>query len=170
VEKGCRIRFVNAYSGPGFAALRRNLAALIAKGLVPYNVAEKGQDLLSLSVVSSRVHLNGHGPDDEDAREAASAAALASVLEEAIASARIGRTNRRVLKNVLPLRDDLAGKSVEERRNAAGEDIKGDSRVSPGTIRTYYEPKALNALAVALVEMEAAYRGEQFPEDALPAV
>ena len=147
--------------------MRRNLAGLIAEGLVPYNVAERGQHLLSLRVVEDRVRLNGHDAGGEHARDAAYTAALIAALEEAIEKPWIGGKSRRVLRNILPLKEELLGKPVKERRTVAGREItQGHKVVKPGTIRTYYEPRALDSLAMALAELEAEYRGETSPNEA----
>jgi hypothetical protein len=46
---------------------------------------------------------------------------------------------------------------------------ENDKPVEPSTIRTYYEPRALNQLAVVVIRMEAEHRGEDPPAD-LPYV
>lgn len=74
------------------------------------------------------------------------------------------RLYRRVLTCVLPLNDRYSRATVQERRSAAGKEIKdGTKIVKPGTIRTYHEPKALDALADLLVSLEAERRGESLP-------
>jgi hypothetical protein len=100
---------------------------------------------------------------DDDAREVASAVALTEVLEEAVVKPRIPRRKHRViLKYVLPLELDFRGKSIKERRAAAGAHIFDGKKVKANTVRTYpeYEPNALDELARALTEMEAEYRRE----------
>jgi hypothetical protein len=61
----------------------------------------------------------------------------------------------------------LAGRRIAAGNNLTGNDK--DPPVEPSTIRTYYEPKALNQLAVILIEMETQQRDEAFPDD-LPNV
>jgi hypothetical protein len=155
------------YQGPQREAIRRNLADLIAEGLVPYNVVEKGGNLLRLTLVTERLSLR---PDaDEDERDAAYARALTDALREAVSSIEMRRSYRRVLNCVLPLNPDYVKASVQERRSAAGKAIKdGTKLVKPGTIRTYHEPRALDALANILVAMEAKNRGEEVPGEEAP--
>jgi hypothetical protein len=153
------------YSGPKFEILRRNLGDLIAEGVVPSNVAEDGGHLLELNIVASRVQVDEHA--EEEQRELAEAEALVAVLKAAVIKERIpARRHRRILKHVLPLKEEYLGTTIKERRTAAGQDLKpGKKAVKPGTIRTYYdyEPRALDELARVLVEMEAEYRGEVPP-------
>lgn len=153
------------YAGPKVDVLRKNLAGLVAAGFVPYNVADKGEDLLELQIVTSRVALGEEA--DEDQRETAIAEAfIALVREDVVKKKRVRqRKYRRLLRYVLPLDKDYIGKDVEERRTAAGENLTGGSKVvKPGTIRTYYEPRALDELARVLGEMEAELRGEAPPD------
>jgi hypothetical protein len=149
------------YSGPALADIRKNLAGLVTDGLVPYNIAEKGGTLLELEIVRSLV--DGDPDADDDESEAALAAAVESVLQEAVNKERMPiRRYRRVLKNVLPLKEELVGKPINDRRAAAAQDLKdGKAPVKPGTIRTYYEPRALDDLARVLIEMEAEHRGQR---------
>jgi hypothetical protein len=142
-------------------AVRRCLAQLVTDGLLPYNVAENGGVLLKLKIVTSRIELPESASEDE--RDKAHTDALAAVLREAVEHPHIRRKSRRVLNHVLPLIDDLLGKTIKERRTLAGLDLKERKEVQPGTIRTYYEPKALDRLAAVLVDMEAAFRGETSP-------
>ena len=152
------------YSGPALDDLRKNLAELVTAGLVPYNVAEKGGSLLELAIVTARLTVDEDA--DEDERDAAYAEALVAVLKEAVTKERMPfRRYRRVLKYVLPLKEDYLGKSIEERRTAAGQELTdGKKAVKPGTIRTYYEPRARDDLARVLVEMETEHRGESPPD------
>jgi hypothetical protein len=149
------------YSGPALPDIRKNLADLVTDGLVPYNIAEKGGTLLELEIVRSQVA--GDPDADDDETEAALATALESVLQDAVNKERMPiRRYRRVLKNVLPLKDELIGKPINERRATAAQDLKdGKAPVKPGTIRTYYEPRALDDLARVLIEMEAEHRGQR---------
>ncbi len=151
------------YSGPDFDALRKSLSELVTGGVVPYNVAENGGALLNLDIVSSRIKV---GPEtDEEEQERAQAQALLAVLTSAVDKKQLmQRKHRRLLKYVLPLKDEYAGKTIEERRRAAGENLTDGKRVvKSGTIRTYYEPRALDQLAITLVRMEAEHRGQAFP-------
>lgn len=155
------------YSGPKLKDLRGNLGKLVTEGLLPYHVAEVGGKLLELKLVTSRLNLPDNPTEEEE--ETAYAEALTEVLNEAVAMKNSGirRKDRKVLKNVLPLRKNLLGEPIEKRRAAAGKDMKdGKKGVKPGTVRTYYEPRALDRLAQVLVNMEAEYRGEQSAEDA----
>jgi hypothetical protein len=152
----------NPYSGPHVEALRKNLAALVTEGLMPYNIAEKGGELLELQIVTSRLGVIDDA--DEDVRDQAYAAALVAVLDEAVKDRILFRKYRRLLRYVLPLREGYLNKPIEARRKAAGKNLTdGKKVVQAGTIRTYYEPRALDALAQALVEMEAQKRGEASP-------
>ena len=155
---------VPPYTGSSVASIRRNLATLITDGVAPYNVADKGHDLLRLQIVQHRI---SHGDMTEDEREADEAAALISVLKEAVARERMPiRRYRRLLRFVLPLDEQYLGTTIGVRRAAAGEHLMDGRRtVKPGTIRTYYEPRALDALAKALVAMEAAARKESPPQE-----
>ncbi len=106
----------------------------------------------------------------DDAHEAADMAAVLEVLTTAVDRAYIpASTDRRVLRFVLPIHEEYRGASLTARRTAAGENIfDGDRVVTPGTIRTSYEPKALDWLAVVLVKLEAERRGETAPTRDFP--
>ena len=150
------------YSGPKEESLRNDLARIVREGLEPYWISEVGGDLLTLEIVRCRVPpeiLDDDGDEAEDAK----AKALVAVLTEAVDL--IGqRKYRRVLRYVLPIRKEYLGKPVKERRVAAGQNLKdGKKAVKAGTIRTHYEPKALDQLARMLVKMESEHRGEMSP-------
>jgi hypothetical protein len=147
------------YSGPPLEKLRKNLSALVTGGLVQDNVAEQGDDLLTLQIVKSRLNLaDGAGEDD---RDEAHTEALTAVLKDAVQEGKVlFKKHRRLLRYVLPLEADFLGKSIEERRTEAGKKMISNKEVKPGTIRTYYEPRALDELARVLVEMEAEHCGE----------
>jgi hypothetical protein len=167
------------YSGPAREALRKALAALVTGGLVPDNVVERGGDLLALEIVASRMMMpeeaDRDNPDlavaeeegerdqavteEEDERDQAVTEALVAVLTDAVEKNLLFRRHRRLLRCVLPLRTEYLDKNIEERRAAAGEYMMKKA-VKAGTIRTYYEPRALDELARVLVEMEAKHRGE----------
>jgi hypothetical protein len=149
------------YSGPALVALRKALAALVTGGLTADSVVERGGELLALDIVASRVEALDE--DDEDKRDQAVTDSLTAVLAEAVEKKLLFRRHRRLLRCVLPLRKELLGKNVEERRTAAGQYMTKQS-VKAGTIRTYYEPRALDELARVLVEMEAKHRGETLSE------
>jgi hypothetical protein len=142
--------------------LRKRLSELLTEGLVASNVADNAGELLELQIVASKLELDADA--DEEAQEAAYAAALTAVLMEAVVKKRIPRgKHRRILRYVLPLKDEYLGTTIRERRIAAGEHLTdGKKIVAPGTIRTYkeYEPGALDALATVLVKMEAEYHRE----------
>jgi hypothetical protein len=143
-------------------AVRRGLARLVTEGLLPYHVAENCGVLLKLKIVSSRVEeLPENASEDE--RDKAQTSALVAILREAVEHPHVRRKSRRVLNHVLPLIDELLGKTIKERRTLAGQDLKEGKTVKPGTIRTYYEPRALERLAAVLVDMEARFRGEVSP-------
>lgn len=68
---------------------------------------------------------------------------------------------------MLPLYDEYYGLPINERRRAAGGNFRGRrSQVLPGTIRTYYEPRALEALAAIPGQDGGEHRGEHPPEAA----
>jgi hypothetical protein len=166
------------YSGPPYAKIRKNLSDLVTLGISPYSVAEKGRSLLELQVVTQKRSTLPADADD-DKRDAADADALLALLGEAVDRERISnRRYRRVLRYVLPLYlvpgyEQYRNATLDERRDAAAQNLTGnenDKAVEPSTIRTYYEPRALNQLGVVLIRMEAAHRGgEELPPD-LPRV
>jgi hypothetical protein len=154
------------YTGPDELTLRRTLSALVTGGLVPYHVGDVGEPLLDLEIVRSEMPDAQADDDDGDAYDVAATAALSAVLARAIDKKQkliTSRKLRRVLRHVLPLRDELVGKPIGDRRASAAEAIKGKKVVKASTIRTYYEPKALKLLAHALVQMEAGHRQEEPP-------
>jgi hypothetical protein len=106
----------------------------------------------------------------DDAQEAADMAAVLAVLAEAVDKTHIpASTYRRVLRFVLPIHDTYRGTKLTARRKVAGEKIFDDDRVlTSGTIRTSYEPLALDWLGVTLVKLEAEHRGERPPKNGLP--
>lgn len=152
------------YSGPSAEVLRKNLAAILTEGLTPSSVAEYGDALLELHLVTEHLTASDHA--DEDQREADYARTLTAVLERAVSKENIPRRkHRRILKYVLPLESELLGRTIKERRTAAGKHLTDSRTVKASTIRTYqdYEPTALDELARTLVEMEADARGEVKP-------
>lgn len=137
--------------------IRHALAGLVTDGLVPYNVLENGGVLLELEMVRGRVDLDRNATESEHAE--AYARALTSVLSEAVKSDEIGGKARRLLTDVLPLDAKYLDATVKDRRIAAGTDIRpGKKPVKWGTIRTYYEPKALEKIAEVLWLMELQFR------------
>lgn len=151
------------YTGPSFDALRESLTALLTEGLGVSGVAEHGGALLELRLVSDRLP-----PDisDDDEREQANAVALTEVLEAVVVKSHIPRRKHRViLKYVLPLDLKYRGKTIKDRRAAAGGNMFDGKKVKANTVRTYpeYEPNALDELARALTKMEADHRGETAP-------
>ena len=139
---------------PEVERLRDLLAGLVTDGLGPYNIAENAGALLELEIVRARVTLPPDASQDE--RDAAEADALLAVVREAVERLR-GRY-RRLLSYVLPLNQEFVGKPIKERRTAAGKALKDGKTVKAGTIRTYYEPRALEDLARVLVDMDAGHR------------
>ena len=150
------------YGGASPDVLRKSLAALVVDGLEPHNVADNAGELLELQIVSSRVTF---GEEADKGREIARAQTFIALVAEVVDKKRVRKGKyRRLLRYVLPLRKDLIGKNVNERRTAAGEHLTSGSKVvQPATIRIYYEPRALDELARVLVEMEAEVRGEAPP-------
>jgi hypothetical protein len=141
-------------------AIRETLRKLVTDGLLPFNVGENGGRLLELGLVqAARAKLDAEA--DEASRYEADTKALRSVLEAAVEHEEVSGKYRRLLRAVLPLKPELVGKSVKERRTIAGKDIKPDKKpVMAGTIRNYYEPKALDKLAHVLWAMELEFRVE----------
>jgi hypothetical protein len=142
-------------------AIREALSRLVTDGLVPFNVTESGGFLLKLDLVRSlRAELDGDAGEIEIFQ--ADAAALRPVLEDAVKHKSISGKHRRLLRDVLPLKDEHLGKSVKERRTEAGKDLKPGKKedIGPDTIRTYYEPKALDKLTEVLWEMESEFRAK----------
>ncbi len=121
------------YSGPKQSTLRRNLANVVTEGLETSWISEVGDELLRLGIVRSRlpVAVAENDDPDDDADEEALASALVAVLTEAVKQ--IGsRKYRRLLRCVLPLYEEYSGKSIKDRRIAAGQrfrDSKEDRQV-----------------------------------------
>jgi len=137
---------------------------MLTEGLTPSSVAEYGGALLELRLVADRLRATDW--DDEDEKESDYARALTETLELAVVDERIPRRkHRRILKYVLPLESGYLGRTIKERRAAAGKNLTDSKTVKASTIRTYqeYEPNALDELARALTEMEAEARGETSP-------
>jgi hypothetical protein len=144
--------------GASVEDIRKALTGLVTEGLIPYNVGENGGCLLDLAIVEAQ--RQKPLPAGEAERHAAHAEALTSVLTEAVADeTKIGGKPRRLLHDVLPLRPELLGETIKARRTEAGKNLKpGKKAVEPGTIRTYYEPKALKKLSEVLHRMETEFR------------
>lgn len=157
------------YSGPPLADIRKCFTDLVRYGLTPQSVSDRGATLMEMQIVlEKRPSLPDSATDD--AHEAADMAAVLDVLTNAVDRAHIpASTDRRVLRFVLPIYDDYRGASLSARRTVAGEKIfDGDRVVSSGTIRTSYEPKALDWLGVVLVKLKAERRGEPPPAAEFP--
>jgi hypothetical protein len=121
--------------------VRLELARLVTHGVDDTTLAD--------AVALHRLPAVG-GADPADPR-------TSTILHEALQAA-IGRVSRpkqqTLLRIVLGLDPAVAGLTVQERRRIAGEQFRGGHKtVKPGTIRTYYEPRALEALATALLEL-----------------
>ncbi len=146
-------------------AIRDDLGRLVTGGLLPFNVGDNCECLLELGlVIAQREDVDGDA--DETQRYEADARALRAVLEIAVAHRDISGKHRRLLRAVLPLKPELVGQSVKERRTVAGKDLKPDKDdVTAGTIRNHYEPKALDKLAGVLWQMELEFRVKSTPAD-----
>lgn len=157
------------YSGPRYVEVRKCLTNLVRYGLTPQTLSEKGTVLMQLKIVQAERELPPESATD-DAQEAADLAAVLTVLNHAIDKAHIPSSkNRRVLRNVLPIFGELRGEPLKVRRTVAGERfVDGAHKVGPDTIRTSYEPTALDWLGAILVKLEAESRGEEPPTDELP--
>ena len=138
--------------------VRDALAKLVTEGLFKhYNVGENGGCLLRLAVVQDRWKgLDGNASEDQ--RYQAYAQGLRAILAEAIEDEDFSGKARRLLQDVLPLREELRGMAIKERRVEASMHTKPGEKIKPGTIRTYYEPKALKKLAEALLQLESGFR------------
>ncbi|HUB73954.1 MAG TPA: hypothetical protein VL979_07960 [Solirubrobacteraceae bacterium] len=159
------------YSGTPFSDIRQCLTALVRHCLTPQTVGDRGAALLSLKIVEDE-RTPPAEPATDDQHEAADMAAVLSVLSKVVDKQHIPSSkDRRVLRFVLPIYEDhdgapLRGAPLLSRRTIAGEEvIDGDKVVAPATIRTSYEPKALDWLGVILVQLEAERRGEEPPAD-----
>ena len=157
------------YSGPPFAELRKCFTDLVRYGLTPQTISDKGAVLMELKIICERRQPLPDSATD-DAHEGADMVAVLDVLTKAIDRAHIpASTDRRVLRFVLPIHENYRGASLSARRTAAGENIfDGDRVLTPGTIRTSYEPKALDWLGVVLVKLEAEQRSETPPTGDFP--
>jgi|GEM_PF-3635379 hypothetical protein len=146
-------------------AIRKALGGLVTDGLVPFNVGENGGCLLKLGLVEVRREpLDGKA--SETAHYEADVEALKHVLEAAVADEEIGGKSRRLLWAVLPLSAELVGEPIKKRRTVAGKELRpGKKPVTAGTIRNYYEPKALDKLAGVLWRMELEFRAKQTSSD-----
>jgi len=143
-------------------AIREALGKLVTDGLLPYNVVENGGFLRELALFKDRRRRVDPGENaDETARNKADEKALRAVLEAAVEDEEISGKHRRLLRAVLPLNEEHVGKSIKERRVAAGKDLKpGKKAVTAGTIRNHYEPRALEKLAAVLGRMELEFRAK----------
>ena len=145
--------------GPSVQDIRKALSGLVTEGLIPYNISENGGCLLDLASVQARRKSVPKDAPEAD-RHAADAEALTSVLQDAVNHKDINGKHRRLLQDVLPLRPELLGKTIKERRKEAGKNLKpGKKDIGPGTVRTYYEPKALEKIAEAVCQIESKFRG-----------
>jgi hypothetical protein len=144
----------------GVKPIREALGGLVTDGLLPYNVVENGGILRELALFKDL----REEPDEnagETERNEADANALRAVFEAAVEHEDISGKHRRLLRAVLPLNQELVGKSIKERRVAAGKDLKpGKKAVTAGTIRNHYEPRALDKLSVVLCRMELEFRAK----------
>ena len=147
-------------------AIREALGRLITGGLLPYNVGENGGCLLDLGLVKARRKVLD-GDADEGERYEADTNALRAVLEAAVAHKDISGKHRRLLRAIFPLDTELLGKSIKDRREVAGEVLKpGKKAVTAGTIRNYYEPKALEKIVGVLWKMELELQAKETPPTA----
>jgi hypothetical protein len=140
------------------------LAKLGTQGIFnDYNVGDNGGCLLRFALVRDRLEdvdgfegLDGHAK--EPARYQALGKALRSVLAELVEDESIGGRSRRVLHDVLPLDEGLREMSITDRRVEASRHISPGNEVAPGTIRTYYEPRARQKFARVIWRAERDFR------------
>jgi FHA domain len=123
------------------AALRQSLSQLATKGAQPYWISEVGSPLLNLSAVRDRAAATGEDPET----------ALVASLRDA--AQQLTPSYRDLVSIVLALDPTYLGWSASERRIEAGRRFRGvaSESVKEGTIRTYHEPRAFDALIKELI-------------------
>lgn len=137
---------------PSYDDVRHALTSVVTYGLVPFSVATYGESLVALEIVQARMP-DGLRPKDGDRYEQAATAALTEVLREAVDGIR-SRNYRMVLEYVLPLMPELRDTDVTHRRTEVGKVLR-NRPLKAGSVRVYYERKALDQLANDLLEAEA---------------
>jgi hypothetical protein len=134
------------------------LAKVVTQGIFDdYNIGDNGGCLLHLALVRDRL-ADLDGGTKEYERYQALGKAVRSVLAELIEDESIGGRSRRVLYDVLPLNEALREMSIADRRVEASKHISPAREVTPGTIRTYYEPRARQKFARAIWRAERHFR------------
>jgi hypothetical protein len=131
---------------PRWEPIRAALGRLCRNGVERYWVRDEGGPLLELQCVKDR------------ARKAGSAAgrpeALVEILREIVSGIR-DTQHGKILWIVLALDGTYLGDTATSRRAIAGETFRdGRRQVTPGTIRQYHEPRALDRLAALLLAYE----------------
>ena len=129
---------------PSEQEVRTGLAALVRVGSAALWSTET-QALFEIPVVRRRIV----GPADAEAPQI-----VQEALEVGIERMR-SQQYRRLLTVVLGLDSATRDLSARERRQIAGQQFRGRTKpVAAGTIRTYHEPRALDALATVLLALE----------------
>ncbi len=134
------------------------LAKLGTRGIFDdYNVGDNGGCLLRLALFQVRLKdLDGDAKEAE--RYRAYGEAMRCVLAELVEDESVGGKSRRVLHDVLPLNEEFRDMSITDRRIAASQHISPGREVTPGTIRTYYEPRARQKFARVIWRAERDFR------------
>lgn len=134
------------------------LAKLGTQGIFDdYNVGDNGGCLLHLALVRDRL-ADLDERTEESERFRALGKALRSVLAELLEDESVGGKSRRVLYDVLPLNEALREMSIADRRVEASKHIRPAREVTPGTVRTYYEPRARQKFARVIWRAERDFR------------
>jgi hypothetical protein len=144
---------------PSQKAIAKALGRLCTNALLTWWILEKGRLLMGLDCV--RAHLSPNASDEKDY-----ARALRKYLETAVERVE-SRQHRIILEIVLGLGDekwkakDWRKKKAKARRTEAGHKFRpNEGNVTFGTIRQHHEPRALQALAVIVLQDEQDARHE----------
>jgi hypothetical protein len=130
---------------PSEQEVRAGLAALVRVGPSALWSSET-HALFEIPAVRRRIV----NPSDAEAPQV-----VQEVLEAGIHRVR-SQQHRNLLMIVLGLDPATRDRPARERRQIAGQQFRGRTKpVAAGTIRTYHEPKALDALATVLLALEA---------------
>lgn len=131
-------------SHPSEQEVRAGLAALVRLGRAALWGSE-AHALFEIPAVRRRIN----GPSDAEAPQV-----LEQALEAGIDRVR-SKQYRHLLMIVLGLDPEARDLPARERRKLAGQKFRGHTKpVSPGTIRTYHEPRALDDLTTILLTLD----------------
>lgn len=141
---------------PKRETIKKQLARLATRGLVPFWVIDNCRILLGLACV--RDELAPERRDDPTEDELADA--LRSYLEKAVQEVE-SRQYRILLEIVLAIDASYLETTAKHRRTEAGKRFRPGSRaVTWGNIRQHHEPRAIDALSFVVHRDERAARGE----------